>query len=173
MYENIYSDRERQMREESLSLSSKLENLHEAERFVENVLDKNHIDDKFLASVTIAVSEAVKNAIAHGNQNDADKKVNILFDYCKVGEIAFTITDEGEGFDFANAISFLEKDENLQQQGLFLIKHLADDMTFQKNGSEIIMEFMINTSGINPVRTQERVNLLLMYSEGIYRIKHA
>src|SRR5258705_7291446 len=50
--------------------------------------------------VELALREALGNAVVHGNQEDAEKKVHIRA-RCGPGKgISIVVTDQGKGFDF-------------------------------------------------------------------------
>jgi serine/threonine-protein kinase RsbW len=113
---------------------------------VENILHK--INKEFLlgeekfVNLLIAVTEAVINAVIHGNKNNPEKKVNLNLKYDDK-EITVKIKDEGEGFDPKN-IPDPTSDENLFKEsgrGIFIIRSLVDKFEFKtdKSGSELIL----------------------------------
>jgi serine/threonine-protein kinase RsbW len=94
----------------------------------------------------VAVTEAVNNAMQHGNKYDPDKKVNIAYEVDSE-QIAFTISDEGHGFDYLNLPDPTDP-ENLEKptgRGVFLMKHLADQIIFSENGR--VVELYFKTGG--------------------------
>jgi len=113
---------------------------------VENILHK--INKEFLlgeekfVNLLIAVTEAVINAVIHGNKNNPEKKVNLNLKYDDK-EITVKIKDEGEGFDPKN-IPDPTSDENLFKEsgrGIYIIRSLVDKFDFKsdKSGSELIL----------------------------------
>ena len=59
--------------------------------------------------------------------------------------VQFFITDEGPGFDYYNLPDPTEP-ENLEKptgRGIFLMKHLADQIIFSENGSMVELYFNI------------------------------
>ena len=87
--------------ENMLRLSSDPRNVSRIENFVERVAQKYKIAPDLYGNILISLTEAVNNAIIHGNENDESKtvEVNIKKD---IGGIAFQVRDEGRGFDFEN-----------------------------------------------------------------------
>ncbi|MFQ5638607.1 MAG: ATP-binding protein [bacterium] len=88
----------------------------------------------------LVLSEAVANAIIHGNKNDARKKV-----FARVSinteMVVFKVADEGKGFDHKK-LPDPTKVENLGKKhgrGLFFIRHFMDEVQFNKSGNEITM----------------------------------
>lgn len=139
---------------ETLVIQSDKNNIIEVERFVYSLCDTFNINN-YSAVITISLLQAVENAIVHGNSNDHSKKVTIVFDQCK-GGVFFTVTDEGRGFDFR---SLLSSDDNAEQgRGLFLMRSLADNLSFFNNGSTVRLDFVIN--GIEASRALERITTL-------------
>ncbi len=127
-----------------ISILSKIESLS----IVENMIDEVSIELSLVAdlygNVLIAVIESVTNAIVHGNKLDESKKVNILFEYYKPF-LNIRIGDEGKGFNFNN-IPDPTKPDNVEKpdgRGVFLMKHLADEVSFDKGGSIVNLKFKI------------------------------
>ena len=90
------------------------------------------------------LNEAAINAIIHGNKLDVSKKV-IVNAEVEPKRIIWTVTDEGEGFDYDHLAdpTAPENLENLTGRGVFIIKHLADQCIFNTAGNEIELHFKI------------------------------
>jgi len=62
--------------------------------------------------------------------------------------LKFVIADSGNGFDYNNVPD--PTDPNIEEQragkGIYLMRKLADNCTFNKNGSEVILEFRLGCS---------------------------
>ena len=61
-------------------------------------LQRNQWVEHDIFSVHLAVEEALVNAIKHGNQNDQNKQVHIVYKMSDT-HVRIEITDEGRGFD--------------------------------------------------------------------------
>jgi serine/threonine-protein kinase RsbW len=88
----------------------------------------------------VALSDALANAIVKGNREDHDKYVYVQIDL-HPEEIHIHVTDEGDGFDPA-AVSDALSPASLEAtngRGLFLIRHLVDDVQFNTQGNSICM----------------------------------
>jgi serine/threonine-protein kinase RsbW len=94
------------------------------------------------------VSEAVTNAIFYGH---APQRARLIFIECDLQEnnmLKFVVSDSGNGFDFENVPDptdprFIDKEGG---RGVFIMRKLADKCTFNKNGSEVVLEFDLNCS---------------------------
>lgn len=80
-----------------------------------------------------AVAEACLNAIEHGNQMDTSTKVGVIL---TMGEskLQVSVKDEGKGFKEIPAPSIKNKMEGKEKSrgwGIFLIKNLVDEVTFE------------------------------------------
>ena len=53
-----------------IEIPSLSENIRMIESFIDNAKDKFDLDDDIYGNIMIAVTEAVNNAIKHGNQKD-------------------------------------------------------------------------------------------------------
>lgn len=95
------------------------------------------IDRDMLALV---LTEAVTNAMIHGNEKQSSKKV-LAEARVKKDRVIFRIKDEGAGFNFDD-VPDPTMDENLMRhsgRGLYLIRALMDEVTLNKKGNEITM----------------------------------
>lgn len=129
---------------ETVSFPSVISNLKVAEDLVDDVCRSNNVHEDHFGNVLIAVTEAVNNAIHHGNLEDEAKKVTI--DVKKAAkDLCFIVKDEGKGFDFNN-LPDPTAPENIEKEngrGIFLMKSLADDVQFENNGKEVHVIFSI------------------------------
>ena len=97
-------------------------------------------DERF--DIAISVTEAVNNAIVHGNRGDRSKRVVIEF-VKKENELVVLVRDEGNGFNH-RLIYDPTTPENLMKpsgRGLLIIRTLMDEVRFQslKEGMEVIL----------------------------------
>ena len=127
---------------QNLEISSSLENLPKVEAMIERVCEDLGVSEELFGNVLIAVTEAVNNAIIHGNQNDINKVVGVTANKNGKG-LVFTITDEGNGFDFENIPdpTAPENIEKLNGRGIFLMKNLADNVEYDLNGKKVSITF--------------------------------
>jgi serine/threonine-protein kinase RsbW len=91
------------------------------------------------------MTEAVNNAIHHGNRLDPDKKTKVEYDRTD-SQIRFIVVDEGPGFDFTN-LPDPTAPENLEKpngRGIFLMKNLADEINFEDDGRKVELIFNLN-----------------------------
>ena len=128
-----------------LKLSSDPKNVERVEPFVEKLVEKYHISPDMYGNILISLTEAVTNAIRHGNRNDKRKTVRVSMQQVSAHKIAFQVTDEGPGFDF-QSVPDPTLPENLLKiggRGVFLMRELCDDIRFHNNGSTVEIQFNI------------------------------
>jgi serine/threonine-protein kinase RsbW len=128
-----------------LQFSSVLENIHQAEKLIDEVVAEYNVKEDYYGELLIAMTEAVNNAIVHGNKLDASKNVTITFDVPDDKNLRFTIEDEGPGFDYDN-LPDPTAPENIEKphgRGVFLMRQLADDCAFEDNGRVVILSFEV------------------------------
>jgi serine/threonine-protein kinase RsbW len=128
----------------TLQLPSKQESITLLENLIEEIADKHNVSEDTFANMMTSLSEATINAIVHGNKLDPTKKV-IVNAEVEGKRIVWTVTDEGEGFDYNNLPdpTAPENIENLTGRGVFIIKHLADQCIFNSKGNEVELHFKI------------------------------
>lgn len=129
-----------------IEIPSLSDNIRMIESFIDNAKEKFQLNEDIYGNIMIAVTEAVNNAIRHGNKGDSSKNVSLGLSL-EEGMIKFKVVDEGTGFDFHN-LPDPTAPENLEKpggRGIFLMKHLADEVDFSENGKVVELSFYINT----------------------------
>ena len=126
-----------------LTVTSDQARLADVDRFSGALLQRipavcNDMDD-----IAIAVSEAVNNAMQHGNKLDASKSVHIAYYLCS-SYLRIVVRDEGSGFT-PESVPDPRKKENLLKvsgRGILIIRHLMDRVSFRKlkKGMQIVMD---------------------------------
>jgi len=127
---------------ETLEFASKGENITLIERLIDDLCSKFHIQEEHYGNILIALTEAVNNAIYHGNKQDPEKKVLVKYT-ADEDEFSFIIEDEGPGFDYDN-VPDPTSPENIEKpngRGVFLMKHLSDEIGFSDDGRVVEMQF--------------------------------
>ena len=120
------------------------ENVSVVESFIENVGEKIRIEEAIYGNVLVSVTEAVNNAIVHGNKEDKNKKVRLGLKQNKKS-VRFIVEDEGMGFDH-NTLPDPTNPKNLEKvkgRGIYLIKSLSDKTTFKQGGRVVEMLFKL------------------------------
>ena len=129
----------------SIQVPSISENIRMIESFIDNAKDRFHLDDDMYGNIMIAVTEAVNNAIKHGNANDKSKNVFLSLSLDDT-MLRFVIKDEGSGFNYEN-LPDPTAPENLEKpggRGIFLMKHLSDEVEFKDKGRVVELSFYMN-----------------------------
>ena len=127
---------------DSLQIPSNFSSLVDVENLVDRVCGNLGVEEDSYGNILIAVTEAVNNAIQHGNEFDTK-----LFVYVAVGdqptEFCFNVKDQGKGFDFSN-LPDPTAPENIMKEngrGIFLMKRLSDNVEFDDFGSSVSLYF--------------------------------
>lgn len=126
----------------NLVLDSHPKNIAEVEPYVLQVVKEYAINESIFGNILITLTEAVSNAIIHGNQAKSGKKVYIST-YTTTNSVVFTVEDEGSGFD-PNTLPDPTAPENLLTpggRGVFLMQHLSDKVSFASGGRVVQLEF--------------------------------
>lgn len=123
-------------------IESKIENINKIEKIIDEVSEEAKINSEVYGKMLIATVEAVNNSIVHGNKEDESKSVKVNFDV-EEDWISIFIEDEGPGFNFYNVPdpTTPENIENIHGRGVYLMKHLADDVIFHGNGNIVEIKF--------------------------------
>ena len=120
------------------------ENVSVVESFIDNVGEKIKIQEAVYGNVLVSVTEAVNNAIVHGNKEDKNKKVRLGLKQNKKS-VRFVVEDEGIGFDYNNLPDPTNPKniDKVKGRGIFLIKSLSDKTTFKRGGRVVEMLFKL------------------------------
>ncbi len=121
------------------------ENIRMIESFIDNAREKFHLDDDIYGNIMIAVTEAVNNAIKHGSHSDSSRNVNLSL-LVDGTTLKFRVEDQGPGFDYMH-LPDPTSPENLEKpggRGIFLMKHLADEVLFLDGGRVVELSFYMN-----------------------------
>ena len=127
----------------TIILDSNQESINKVTNYIDTIYSSSDTDiNDTYGNVIIALTEAVNNAINHGNKNDSNKKVTVSFKKSDK-DLSFTIEDEGTGFDYENIPDPTDPEnlEKLNGRGIFLMKNLADEINFHEDGKKIELIF--------------------------------
>lgn len=131
---------------QNLTLTSERKSIKLVEPLILALRDAIGFPDELYYNILIASTEAVNNAIIHGNKCNCDKIVTFNIQatkYC----IDITIIDQGCGFNPDEVADPREPDNLMKSggRGVFLIRQLSDNSDFNAddNGSQIKMSFFI------------------------------
>ncbi|MDB4448182.1 ATP-binding protein [Roseivirga sp.] len=133
------------MKNISIEIPSLVENIRIVESFVDNAKEEYNLTDDLYGNIMIAVIESVNNAIIHGNKTDKNKNV-LLSATLHDEQIVFIVSDEGQGFDH-QSLPDPTAPENIEKvggRGIFLIKNLADEVSFKSEGRTLELTFYLN-----------------------------
>ena len=131
--------------QEQLSFSSKVENINLVEKLIDDVCERFEVNEDYYGNILIAITEAVNNAIHHGNKSNPMAEVKVGLDV-QNDELVFTIEDEGPGFDFEGLPDPTDP-KNIEKphgRGVFLMRNLSDDISFHNDGSLVKMNFKMH-----------------------------
>ena len=128
-----------------IQIPSLSENIRIIESFIDNAKEKFRLNDDIYGNIMIAVTESVNNAIKHGNRNNKEKNVSLSLTLNE-NILKFTVEDQGPGFDYNN-LPDPTAPENIDKpsgRGIFLMKHLCDEVHFKENGKVVELYFYID-----------------------------
>lgn len=126
----------------TLELKSNPMNISFIEPYVNKVVETYNIDYEMYGNILISLTEAVNNAIIHGNKYD-DKKLVTVSMMKDEKKIAFFVTDQGKGFRHGDLPDPTAPENILKLggRGVFLMRQLADLVVFSNNGSTVEVHF--------------------------------
>ncbi len=126
----------------SYTFESSLESVNQAEAMAVKYAAAAGFDDDQIQSIAMAVREATINAVSHGNRQDPNKRVFVIFEHGPA-ILQVVVRDEGKGFN-GSALPDPLAPENLLKpsgRGIFLIRSFMDEVHFRDlhPGTEITL----------------------------------
>jgi serine/threonine-protein kinase RsbW len=113
-------------------LQSTPKSIGRVETFLRKIGKSVRLDEIQFHKLMVSLTEAVNNAIMHGNRGDPSKKVSLC---CEVlpGWLLIIVSDQGGGFNPGKVRNPLTK-KNLMKEsgrGIFLMRTLMDRVEFE------------------------------------------
>jgi len=129
-----------------MTLASNPKNIGKVEAFLKKVGGTVEFDEIQMHKLMISLTEAVNNAIIHGNKLNPGKKVHVT---CEVlpGWLLFLVRDQGAGFKPDTIKNPLAK-ENLTREsgrGVFLMRTLMDKVEFDRSDGGMEVRLWLDT----------------------------
>ena len=123
-----------------LKLPSEVKYIKKASSKILEAVKPYNLDEGKLYDIRLSVEEAVRNAMAHGNSNDAKASVKVKY-WIKDANLIIEVEDEGAGYDHGSLPDPTE-DDNIMKgsgRGVYLIRRLMDEVKFNEAGNSIKM----------------------------------
>ncbi len=127
---------------DKLSIPSDFSSIGRVEALIDDVCERLSVREDCYGNVLIAVTEAVNNAIQHGNKQSGSLKVDVAVGD-KETDFCFNVRDYGEGFDYKN-LPDPTAPENIEKEngrGIYLMRSLAEAVEFDQGGRSVLIYF--------------------------------
>lgn len=127
-----------------LTLASERKNIGMVEPFLSSLSECKSMEEGRWYNLLVAVTEAVNNAIIHGNKTNPNKQVTLSVAK-NSDDIIISVLDEGPGFN-PDSVRDPRDPENLLRdggRGVFLIQSLAKSVEYMNtpSGALVVMRF--------------------------------
>lgn len=127
-----------------LQMSSDPGNIQQVTQLVDRISAQYKLCEETHANVLISLTEAVNNAIIHGNGMDKSKTVEVEL-FRRGNHLCARVSDQGDGFD-PKKLPDPTCPEQICQcggRGVFLINELCDAVEYADNGATVKMQFKV------------------------------
>lgn len=95
--------------------------------------------------LNLALTEALTNAIEHGNSSDPDQTIRIAIQVSQ-DQLCIKVYDQGQGFDLDSVASPDADHLSERGRGVFLIKTLMDSVCYKRTNGGNVLEMRKNLS---------------------------
>jgi len=132
---------------ETLIIKSDVNELAKVATITEEICIRFGLIEDEIDDISIAVTEAVNNAIKHGNKEDSTKSIKIVFEV-ETDRIKIRIKDEGKGFQLEE-VKDPRKNENLLKddgRGILIMKALMDEVKVLSGSDGNVLQLVKNIS---------------------------
>ena len=125
-----------------LKLTSTFDNLEraveEAEVFITGITE----DEDLAYNVVLLTSEAVTNAMEHGNGWDPEKHITMDLS-ANDKHVVLSVLDEGEGFELSTVANPLQNENlfNGRGRGIYFMESIADEFHLEEEGCLLRLVF--------------------------------
>ena len=112
----------------------------EVDEFIFDKINSTNLEEDALSNLSLAISEALSNAMVHGNKLDPNKDVTVSIKISD-DELMLSIKDEGDGFD-PDSVPDPTIPENILKdsgRGIHIMRSFIDQVfyTFSSEGTEL------------------------------------
>jgi len=123
-----------------IKIPSDIRRMREVSLKILGSLKSYDLDNDRMFDIRLAVEEAVRNAIIHGNESDKAKSVTITY-WIEDDKINVVVEDEGKGFDPLGLPDPTANDNIMKNsgRGVYLVKKLMDEVEFNAIGNKLKM----------------------------------
>jgi serine/threonine-protein kinase RsbW len=136
-----------------LTLESTLESVDVAERTATSTATQIGFSEDQVYQVSMAVREAMVNAVLHGNRYDPQKRVELTLERSD-RNLVVSVRDQGEGLDVQKIPDPLAPENLLKQsgRGIFLMRAFMDEVQVNSSssGTEIILIKNLGGDAVEP-----------------------
>jgi len=131
--------------EYNLKLESKRSEVFKVENLLIEINNTFQLQIEKFINFQIAVSEAIVNAIVHGNKENPEKFVYVLIE-CSDKCLSIKIQDQGEGFDIKELPDPTDQSNILKEhgRGIFIIKTLVDEFKIDSDEKGTCLTLVVN-----------------------------
>ena len=125
-------------------MGSNPRNIHRVETFLLKMNSALRISDERFGTLLVIVTEAVNNAMIHGNKRNPEKKV-VVTCFVHTKDLVIKVKDEGKGFDPSVVPDPVHEDNLMREsgRGVFLMRQLAEDVHYNEKGNEVTLKFKV------------------------------
>jgi serine/threonine-protein kinase RsbW len=116
-----------------LTMQSHPRNIRRVEGFLAKIDKAIKLDEIQMHKLMVSLTEAVNNAIMHGNKGERERRVAVRCERLP-GWLLFIVRDQGRGFHPEGVENPLKKENLLKEsgRGVFLMRTLMDRVEFER-----------------------------------------
>ncbi len=128
----------------ALVIPSTFDELERVIDYIELFAAEHSFDEDMLERLRLVGSEAVTNAIEHGNKLDPEKSVTLSLNIAE-DIVELRVSDEGPGFVLSEIPDPLATENLLAEggRGVYFMFQFSDEIVFENEGSVLCARFSL------------------------------
>ncbi|MCH8556492.1 MAG: ATP-binding protein [Balneolia bacterium] len=128
------------------TFESNLEELNRLPDILDQICKTFGLNSETEARLMLTVSEAVTNAIRHGNKENPAKQATMAVARTDQNELEIKVSDEGDGFSLEEVPDPLAEENLLKTsgRGVYLMKEYADKVSYNDKGNKLTLMYKLD-----------------------------
>ncbi len=127
-----------------LVLKGNEEQLKKVPNYVREIIHEHALSPQISNELLLILSEAISNAMIHGNQRSTQKEVEVNCSF-QHPFLHFAVADQGNGFEL-NSIDTHVNEQKLHKEGgrgVLLMQNFCEDIQYQKQHRTLLLKYKV------------------------------
>ncbi len=127
-----------------LVLNSDEEQLRKVPNYVRQIIDKHKLNPQISNELLLILSEAIMNAMIHGNKRESNKQVQVNCSF-QQPFLHFSVADQGMGFNLKTIDTGITRQKINKEggRGVLLMQNFCEDIQYQTKRRTLLLKYKV------------------------------